>query len=125
LAGLQLIHEARDERFAQFWQDRAELSGKYETYIAAIEKEQLLESHGDLTTKLVFGLVESVLTWFDRDSDDAPAEVATAIARAVLGIVCVPEGDLDLVEAASVTLRERFGTSLFEADCSDSADCSD
>jgi len=61
-----------------------------------------------LTTDLVFGLVESVLTWFEREGSAQPHDVASAIAHAVLAIVGVSPGDAARAERASARLRERF-----------------
>jgi AcrR family transcriptional regulator len=105
LAGLQLLHEARDERFSKFWKDRELLIERYRVAIVATRGAQ--ESDALITT-LVFGLVESVLMWFDRDGAPRPTDVASAIARAVLGIAGVDASAIVAIEDESAALRDRF-----------------
>jgi AcrR family transcriptional regulator len=107
LAGLQLLHEARDERFAPFWRDRAQLRNRYSAYVADAGIGGPAGSE-PITTELVFGLVESVLMWFERDGSASPGEVASAIAQAVLAIVGVRSAAAAHAARASARLRKQF-----------------
>jgi AcrR family transcriptional regulator len=85
LAGLHLIPEARDERFASFWAGRERLREAYGRYIHAL----VAAEDAAMRTNLVFGLVESVLIWDGRVRPD-PDAVASAIGAGSLALVGAP-----------------------------------
>jgi AcrR family transcriptional regulator len=109
LAGLQLLHEARDDRFRGFWEDRDHLRDRYRRSIDAIGER---DDDVELTTTLIFGLVESVLMWFDRDGPQSPQQVASAIANAAVGIAGVAPASVAAIEVESARLRARFAAAV-------------
>jgi AcrR family transcriptional regulator len=89
LAALQLLAEARAEPFAAFWARRAELRSRYRELLVAVDQAgRLVPPTVDLATDIVFGTVESVITWFDRvgavPADVAADVVATTVVRGVV-----------------------------------------
>ena len=92
LAALQLLAEARAEPFAPFWARRAELRGRYRDLLVAIERaDRLVPPSVELATDIVFGAVESVITWFDRGGEFAASAAADAVALTVVrGVVARP-----------------------------------
>jgi AcrR family transcriptional regulator len=85
LAKLQLLPEARLERFVGFWQKRAELWVGYNRLIkqATLDGHLRADDH-EMGTHLLFGLVESVINWYERGGTRTPAEVGLAMAIAGL-----------------------------------------
>jgi Tetracyclin repressor-like, C-terminal domain len=85
LAKLQLLPEATMDRFGAFWAKRAALQAGY----GRLVREAAVAGHLDvddaeLATDLLFGLVESVIGWFERDGTRRGDEVAIAMATAGL-----------------------------------------
>jgi AcrR family transcriptional regulator len=110
LAGLQLLHEAKDDRFSGFWQDRDHLRAQYRRAVAAFGGAGRSAGDVEVTTTLIFGLVESVLMWFDRGGPQTPQRVASAIANAAVAIAGIEPDQIDGIELESATLRERFAS---------------
>jgi AcrR family transcriptional regulator len=82
---LQLLPEARRPAFRAFWNKREQLfAGYLELVERAASEGHVVVGDPERTTRIIFGTVESVPTWFDRSQDD-PAEVATAVAELVVG----------------------------------------
>jgi len=104
LAGLQLLREARDDRFSTFWENRQELLGAYGHYVG----ELVNPAATALSTNLAFSLVEGVLIWFNRDEYVTVDVVADAIGRAVLKIVGVAKAKFPSIEIASREALARF-----------------
>ncbi len=107
LSAVQLIHEARDERFGSFWTKREQLRSAYRRPIA----ELVPEGEAALATDLVFGLVESVLTWYQHGGGLSAEAVASAIARGALGIAGIPRRGIGRAEHEAVVLGERYRVS--------------
>jgi AcrR family transcriptional regulator len=94
LGALQLLPEVRpgvrpgaehSEPFAPFWAKRAQLRSGYRRFIrAAMATGAYPPAPLELSTDIVFGLVESVISWYDRRARrrPAPVEVAEAVAVA-------------------------------------------
>ena len=91
LAKLQLLPEARMERFEAFWAKRARLRAGYRDLVRrAIADGQVHDGDHELATDLLFGLVESVITWYERDGARRPAAVAVVVATAGLRAIGAP-----------------------------------
>jgi AcrR family transcriptional regulator len=89
LAALQLLPEARGEAFTSFWARREELKEQYGSILRELRQaKRLAVTPVGLATDLVFGMVESVINWFDREgaytSDQVADAVATAVVRAAV-----------------------------------------
>lgn len=85
LAKLQLLPEARNERFEAFWAKRDHLRAGYRDLVRrAAADGQLAVDDPELATDVLFGLVESVITWYERGGPRAPGAVATVVATAGL-----------------------------------------
>ena len=85
LGKLQLMPEARLDRFDDFWAKRARLWDGYRRLVqAAVLDGRLSDQDPRLATHLIFGLVESVIIWFERTGDMSADLVATEVATAGL-----------------------------------------
>jgi AcrR family transcriptional regulator len=99
LGALQLLPEARAERFSPFWTKRTKLQRGYRTLVrdcGAVDAE--------LTTELVFGLVESVIVWYRRGGRHGRAAVAHGVARGALRLTTGRSGEFPRQRAAAVAL---------------------
>jgi AcrR family transcriptional regulator len=85
LGALQLLPEARAPAFAGFWARRAELRDRYRELLGELARTgRLAGDDPELATDVVFGLVESVITWFDRGGTVPADRVADAVALAAV-----------------------------------------
>jgi AcrR family transcriptional regulator len=82
---LQLLPEARRPPFRNFWRKREQL---FAGYLALVERTAQdgfgRVDDAERTTRTMFGAVESIATWVDRNEDDA-LEVATTAADLLVG----------------------------------------
>lgn len=111
LAKLQLLPEARNERFEAFWAKRAHLLDGYRGLVRGASADgQMTVDDIDLATDVLFGLVESVITWFDRGAarPRAPHHVALVVATAGLRALGAKERRL----ASLVSRSDRLLASL-------------
>jgi AcrR family transcriptional regulator len=119
LAQLQLLPEARAERFAAFWAKRSELRDRYEALIVEASSAGLLiDLPVGTVTDLVFGAVEATMMWFDppgsseQSVSPAPEEVADAVAMtAVRGVLARPPS-ADRLRGAADRLARLSGPAL-------------
>lgn len=111
LAALQLLPEARDPAFAGFWQRREELAHHYRRLLAELaEAGRLAVDDVDMATHLAFGLVESVISWFERGGTVSADGVADAVALGVVRMVVADSVDAEAIgEAAHELLRSVEG----------------
>jgi len=104
LAKLQLLPEARNERFEAFWAKRARLRNGYRDLVAeAMADGDLRDGDVELATDVLFGLVESVITWYERGAGRASADMATAVATA--GLRALGAGNRRLAAVAGQSER--------------------
>ncbi len=111
LAKLQLLPEARNERFEAFWAKRAHLLDGYRGLVrGAAADGQLAVDDVDLATDVLFGLAESVISWYDRGATRlrAPGDVALVVATAGLRALGARERRL----ASLATRSDRLLASL-------------
>jgi len=103
LAALQLLPEARDDRFADFWAKRARLRGRYRSLIKdAARSGRVIDLPAEMVTDLVFGAVEATMTWSEASRRSAPARIADAVAAtAVRGVLRKPPSAQALRAAAN------------------------
>jgi AcrR family transcriptional regulator len=108
LGALLLLPESHAPRFAAYWAKRDRLRDRYRFLIAeAAETSRFVVDDVDLTTELVFGLVESVITGYERGGKRTPAEMADAIAVLVLRSLVPRRDRVAGVVAQSHRLVER------------------
>jgi AcrR family transcriptional regulator len=102
LAALQLLPEARDERYAGFWAKRASLRRRYKSLVKEMERAELtIRAPIELLTDIVFGAVEATMTWSDRSRRSSPVQISDTIAAgAVRGIMAKPPEPKALRSAA-------------------------
>ena len=107
LAALQLLPEARDERFADFWTKRSRLRARYRTLVREMARGGLLvDAPIEFVTDIVFGAVEATMTWSERARRASSARTAEAVAAAaVRGVMAKPPSADELVAAGSRVLR--------------------
>jgi AcrR family transcriptional regulator len=92
LAGLPLLPEARSDRFSEFWEGRSLLRSIYGVHLRSAEETGLLRLPcGRLTVDLIFGLVESVVTWFGNGTEADPETVSLSVADSSLRMAGVAE----------------------------------
>ena len=103
LAALQLLPEARDVRFADFWAKRARLRGRYRSLIQdADHAGRIVDLPIEMVTDLVFGAVEATMTWSERSRRASTVRTADAVAStAVRGVLLRPPSAERLRVAAS------------------------
>jgi AcrR family transcriptional regulator len=82
---LQLLPEARRPAFRAFWSKREQLFAGYLHLVErGVAEGHMVVADAERATRIAFGTVESVATWFDRNQD-VPTEVASAVADLVVG----------------------------------------
>lgn len=92
LGALLLLPEARAERFEGYWARRAHLLGGYRSLIDdAARADLVVVADATLAADLLFGLVESVITWFVRGGVHGPQAVAREITHVGMRGLRVPE----------------------------------
>ena len=108
LAALQLLPEARAPEFAQFWVRREELRQRYCDLIKGLaDEKRLVLGDTELATSVVFGLVESVITWYERGGELSRDSVADSVALSVVrSCVVRPSSERTLRSAAQAVLPE-------------------
>jgi AcrR family transcriptional regulator len=108
LAALQLLPEARDPRFADFWAKRARLRGRYRSLIKDADRAgRVIDRPIEMVTDLVFGAVEATMTWSESSRRASVAHTADAVASAaVRGVLLKPPSPEALRVAANRLRRE-------------------
>jgi AcrR family transcriptional regulator len=111
LAALQLLPEARDDRYAGFWAKRARLRRRYRALVKEVARAELvIDAPIELVTDVVFGAVEATMTWSERSRRSSPVQIADTIAAAaVRGIMAKPPEPRTLREAADRLIRDASG----------------
>ncbi|HEY2430459.1 MAG TPA: helix-turn-helix domain-containing protein [Acidimicrobiales bacterium] len=109
LGVLQLMPEAKRERFGDFWAKRAQLRSRYLALAEEAAKAgKLVDLPAETLTDLVFGAVEATMTWYRGDHDLDPDVVAEAVASAaVRGIMSRPPAPERLRRAGDRLLATR------------------
>jgi AcrR family transcriptional regulator len=107
LAALQLLPEARSERFADFWAKRARLRRRYQALVREMSRAGLvIDAPIELMTDVVFGAVEATMTWSERSRRSSPVQIANTIAAAaVRGIMVKPPEPRTLQAGADRLVR--------------------
>lgn len=99
LGALQLLPEAKAERFDAYWTRRDELIGGYRELIAAgVDDQRFVVDDVDVACDLLVGLVESVVTTYERGTSRRPADMARAVTIAGMRALRVPERRLVRLE---------------------------
>jgi AcrR family transcriptional regulator len=111
LASLQLLPEARDERYTDFWAKRARLRRRYRALVKEMSRAELvIDAPIELMTDVVFGAVEATMTWSERSRRSLPVQIADTIAAAaVRGIMAEPPDPRNLRGAADRLTRDASG----------------
>src|SRR3974390_2797094 len=85
LAALQLLPEARDERFSDFWSKRSRLRARYRTLLREMTRRGLVVDWPvEFATDFVFGAVEATMTWSEQARRASSARTAEAVASAAV-----------------------------------------
>jgi AcrR family transcriptional regulator len=112
LAALQLLPEARDERFADFWSKRSRLRSRYRTLVRAMARDLSLASWPiEFVTDFVFGAVESTMTWSEQGRSRSPARTSHAVAAAAVRGVMAEPPTADQLRAAGDAMKPSVGAS--------------
>lgn len=100
LASLMLLPEARSDEFDQFWARRDQLKDRYRDTIAAgLRHGSLCCSDVVLAVDATFGIVESIITWFERGGPVTARDAAHYAARAALAALLTSPSQVDRVIA--------------------------
>ncbi len=106
LAALQLLPEARGERFAKFWAKRARLRGRYRSLIREADRAgRVVDRPIEMSTDLVFGAVEATMTWSERSRRASTARTADAVASAAVRGVLLRPPSPERLRAAAQRLK--------------------
>jgi hypothetical protein len=85
LAAIWLAPEARAKRFERFWRQRERLFELLHMLIAVgVRGGEFRVAEPLLAAKLLFGMDEGVLSWFDRAGGFSPEQVGGALAEFAL-----------------------------------------
>jgi AcrR family transcriptional regulator len=108
IGSLQVQPDARAEQFAGYWVKRDLLRSMYRDVIARGSSTGSFDvSDVELQTDIVFGLVESVSTWFEQGGPREPQAVFDAIATfAVKAVVADPSCVQSVMAQAQVFARQ-------------------
>ncbi len=105
LASLMLLPEARSNEFDQFWAKREQLKDRYRDTIAAGVRHGSLSCPDIcLAVDATFGMIESIITWFERGGPVTPRGAAHHVARAALAALLTSPSQVDRVIAEAETL---------------------
>jgi AcrR family transcriptional regulator len=105
LGTLLLFPESRGERFEAYWARRAKLRKRYRAIVKAAAAGGRVEVDDlQLTTDLIFGLVESVITWYPSTTGRWPDVIGLAMAEMVLAALVPRRGDVARILARSDAL---------------------
>lgn len=107
LTALVLSPESRSSRYGRFWKRRARLIEIIGDLIAAgIREGSLAEMDRKLATRLVFGMDEGVLTWFDREGAWTPDLVGETFAELALRALLRDPKDLAALQREAGPLHD-------------------
>jgi AcrR family transcriptional regulator len=110
---LSLLPEARVSRFDPFWAKRRRLWLAYRTLLTTgTEQGRLLAVDPELSTNLLFSLVEGTVHWFERGGSMAPGEAAQRVADAGLRMVLADQRGLAVVAAEGRTILSQYALGL-------------
>lgn len=99
LGTLQLQREAPRERFPSFWEKQDKVRDAYRDLIEeGFESGHFAVEDVALTTSTIYGLIESVGTWFDPALHD-PQSVSRAVSEMAVRSILVNPDDVSLVES--------------------------
>jgi len=85
LSAVWLAPEARAKRFERFWRQRERLFELLHMLVAVgVRAGEFRVTEPLLAAKLLFGMDEGVLSWFDRESRFTPEQVGDALAEFAL-----------------------------------------
>ena len=105
LASLMLLPEARGDEFDQFWARREQLKDRYRDTIAAGVRHGSLSCPDIcLAVDATFGMIESIITWFERGGPVTPRGAAHHVARAALAALLTSPSQVDRVITEAETL---------------------
>lgn len=109
LGSLQLQLDARAPQFSQFWLKRARLRDEYRHFIEAGDQSGVFRvADHDLAASIIFGLVESVVTWFSDELPQSPHEVWRGVADHAIKPLLEDGSQLEEVRNEALRLEHRF-----------------
>ncbi len=101
-ASLLVQPEIRNLDIAEIDIERTRLTDVYTALIAqACDEGSFLAEDSEFAARATIGMVESVASWFERDSDAAPRRCADWVARAITAGLLAPGHTVDDVVASA------------------------
>lgn len=109
LGWLYIQPDARADRFNDFWVKRARLREEYRSLIADGRAQGIFDTDDvELSTSVVFGIVESVTTWFEPNGDRPGHETWQAVAGQALRLLLADPGRAQATRREAARLAERL-----------------
>jgi len=109
LGWLYIQPDARAERFREFWDKRDRLRSAYRDLIQeGVERGVFETDDVELSTSVIFGIVESVTTWFEADGSRSSMDVWEAVAAQALRMLLADPTRVARVQEEAVRLEERL-----------------
>jgi AcrR family transcriptional regulator len=109
LGCLPLQLDARASQFSKYWHKRTRLRDEYLHLIEQGAQSGVFEtSDAELTTSIIFGLVESVATWFSYDGPPSRHEVWRSVADNAIRSLLDDVSELDDVRRGASQLSHRL-----------------
>lgn len=109
LGWLYIQPDARADRFKAFWNKRDRLRDEYRRLIeAGVAEGDFVTDDIELSTSVVFGIVESVTTWFEPNGDRSPAVVWEEVASGALRMLLADPGRVASVRDDALRLAEQL-----------------
>lgn len=109
LGWLYIQPDARADRFKAFWDKRDRLRDEYRRLIeAGVAEGDFVTDDVELSTSVVFGIVESVTTWFEPNGDQNPGAVWAEVACAALRMLLADPARVAAIRAEALQLAEEL-----------------
>jgi len=110
IGSLQMQPDARAERFAGYWVKRNLLRSMYRDVIARGSSTGSFDvSDVELQTDIVFGLVESVSTWFEQGGPREPQVVFDAVAKSAVKAILADPSCIQSVRVQAQDFARQLG----------------
>jgi AcrR family transcriptional regulator len=109
LGSLQLQLDARSPQFSKYWDKRTQLRDEYRHFIDRGMQSGVFDTgDAELATSIIFGLVESVATWFSYELPQSRHEVWRSVADYAIRPLLGDVSELDDVRKQASRLSRRL-----------------
>jgi hypothetical protein len=113
LGCLQLQLDARSSQFTKYWDKRTRLRDEYRHFIERGTQSGVFDRNdAELATSIIFGLVESVATWFSYELPQSRHEVWREVADYAIRSLLDDVSELDDVRHRASRLSHRLDQAI-------------